>query len=122
MDGCLQAVPYVVMMFVVPMHFLTHEVLLFCTAIWTTNIHDTLQGNTEPAMGAKYHEIHHTDYKHNYGQYSILFDWVFGTLKVPEGSSWGAWESTGGEGKSAGRTKWDKDQPALEGNKPKKTQ
>jgi hypothetical protein len=26
----------------VPMHFLTHEMLLFFTSIWTTNIHDNV--------------------------------------------------------------------------------
>ena len=37
-----QALPYSWTMFYVPMHFLTHEMLLFFTAIWTTNIHDNL--------------------------------------------------------------------------------
>ena len=118
-DGCLQALPYVLMMFVVPMHFLTHEILLFFTAIWSTSIHDTIQLESEPIMGAGYHEIHHTDYKHNYGQFTILFDWIFGTLLTPPGSKWAAWDSTGGESRGAGRTKWDKDRPDLEGLKEK---
>ena len=28
----------------VPMHFLTHELLLFATGVWTTNIHDCIHG------------------------------------------------------------------------------
>ena len=40
----LQALPYCWMLFVVPMHFLTFELLLFATGIWTTNIHDCLDG------------------------------------------------------------------------------
>lgn len=27
------------------------------TAIWATNIHDAVPGNTEPVMGAKYHTV-----------------------------------------------------------------
>ena len=38
----LQAFPYCFTLMYVPMHFLTHELLLFATGIWTTNIHDNL--------------------------------------------------------------------------------
>ena len=41
-DGILQAVPYVWTLFYVPCHALSHEVALFLTAFWTTNIHDCL--------------------------------------------------------------------------------
>lgn len=34
------------------MHFLTHEILLFFTGVWTTNIHDCIHGKTWPIMGA----------------------------------------------------------------------
>lgn len=27
------------------------------TAVWATNIHDAVPGNTEPVMGAKYHTV-----------------------------------------------------------------
>lgn len=37
-----QALPYSWTLFYVPMHFLTHEMLLFFTSIWTTNIHDNI--------------------------------------------------------------------------------
>jgi hypothetical protein len=43
-DGMLQASPYVFALFLVPMHFFTHELLLFMTAVWTTNIHDCIDG------------------------------------------------------------------------------
>ncbi len=62
----------------------------WCPQIWTTNIHDTIVGKTEPVMGSAYHTIHHTTYKHNYGQYLILWDWVFGTLNVPDYKHLGA--------------------------------
>ncbi|KAJ3694435.1 hypothetical protein LUZ60_009915 [Juncus effusus] len=84
LDGILQAVPHVIALFVVPMQFTTHIALLFCEAIWTANIHDCIHGKVWPVMGAGYHTIHHTTYKHNYGHYTICFDWLFNTLRDPE--------------------------------------
>lgn len=83
-DGILQAVPYVWTLFYCPTHLLTHELLLFATGVWTTNIHDNIHGNVWPIMGAKYHTIHHTNYKTNYGHYFIFMDYFFGTLETPE--------------------------------------
>lgn len=34
-------------------------------------------------MGAGYHTIHHTTYKHNYGHYTVWMDWMCGTLRTP---------------------------------------
>ena len=34
-------------------------------------------------MGAGYHAIHHTTYKHNYGQFFVYMDQLFGTLTTP---------------------------------------
>ena len=83
-DGLLQAVPYVWTLFLTPMHYFTHEVLLFLTGVWTANIHDCIHGECEPIMGAAYHTIHHITYKHNYGHYTTLFDRMFGTLERPK--------------------------------------
>jgi Delta7-sterol 5-desaturase len=84
LDGILQAIPYTLALFIVPMHFLTHELLLFATAFWTSNIHDNLHARLLPVMGAGWHTIHHTTYKHNYGHYFVIMDWLFGTLVSPE--------------------------------------
>jgi len=83
-DGILQAIPYSWTLFYCPMHFLTHEIMLFFTGVWTTNIHDCIHGKVWPIMGGGYHAIHHTTYKHNYGHYTIYFDRMFGTLETPE--------------------------------------
>ena len=40
----MQAVPYCWTLLYVPMHFLTVELLLFMTGVWTTNIHDCIHG------------------------------------------------------------------------------
>lgn len=67
-DGLLQASPYVVCLFFVPMHYFTHMFLLFFSGVWSTNIHDAVMFDSEPIMGAKYHTLHHTHYHYNYGQ------------------------------------------------------
>ncbi|XXG65250.1 hypothetical protein AAC387_Pa05g3002 [Persea americana] len=88
LDGILQAAPHVMThkaaLFIVPNHFMTHLVLLFCDGVWRTNIHDCIHGKVWPIMGAGYHSIHHTTYRHNYGHYTIWMDWMFGTLCHPE--------------------------------------
>ncbi|RRT61544.1 hypothetical protein B296_00006343 [Ensete ventricosum] len=84
LDGILQAVPHVIALFLVPTHFMTHMLLLFCEAVWTANIHDCVHGKVWPVMGAGYHTIHHTTYRHNYGHYTVWMDWMFGTLRDPE--------------------------------------
>lgn len=85
-DGILQASPYVVGIFFVPCHYYTHVFLVFFSAVWATNIHDSLWGDTEPFMGSKYHLLHHTHYHYNYGQYLIFCDYFWGTLRMPQRS------------------------------------
>ncbi|XP_019179077.1 PREDICTED: delta(7)-sterol-C5(6)-desaturase-like isoform X2 [Ipomoea nil] len=84
LDGILQAVPHVIALFLVPIHFRTHIALLFMEAVWTANIHDCIDGKIWPVMGAAFHTIHHTTYRHNYGHYTIWMDWMFGTLRDPK--------------------------------------
>ncbi|CAI0450969.1 unnamed protein product [Linum tenue] len=83
-DGILQALPHALALFVIPTHFRTHIALLFLEAVWTANIHDCIHGKLWPVMGAGYHTIHHTTYRHNYGHYTIWMDWMLGTLCEPE--------------------------------------
>jgi lathosterol oxidase len=83
-DGVLQAAPHVFALFFVPAHFRTHTALMFLEVIWTSNIHDCIHGKVWPVMGAGYHTIHHTTYRHNYGHYTVWMDWMFGTLREPE--------------------------------------
>lgn len=73
LDGILQACPYVIALFFVPCHYFTHVSLLFFSGVWATNIHDSVPGDSEPIMGAKYHTIHHTKFNYNYGQVCRTF-------------------------------------------------
>jgi len=42
LDGILQASPYLVGLFVMPVHYYTHIFLLFFSGVWATNIHDAV--------------------------------------------------------------------------------
>jgi lathosterol oxidase len=84
LDGILQAVPYTWTLFYIPQHFMTHELLLFLTAIWTTSIHDCIHVRMDPIMGAGYHKLHHLKYTVNHGHYFWYMDHIFGTLLFPE--------------------------------------
>lgn len=83
-DGILQASPYVFWLLFIPCHYFTHVGMVFLTAVWATYIHDSMYGNVEPIMGNKYHTVHHTHYRYNYGQIFIFCDWYWGTLRVPQ--------------------------------------
>jgi Delta7-sterol 5-desaturase len=85
LDGMLQACPYVVCLFLVPCHYLTHVLMLFFTAVWATYIHDAMDWNVDPIMGSKYHTVHHTHYIYNYGQMLTFCDRFWGTFKMPDG-------------------------------------
>lgn len=85
LDGILQASPYVAMLPFIPVHYLTHIIMLFFTAIWATYIHDAMDWNVGAIMGSKYHTIHHTHYIYNYGQVFVWCDQFFGTFKEPSG-------------------------------------
>jgi Delta7-sterol 5-desaturase len=83
LDGILQASPYEFVMFLLPCHYLSHLLLIFFTAVWATYIHDAMDFNIDPVMGAKYHTVHHTHYIYNYGQCFTFCDRFWGTLRVP---------------------------------------
>ncbi|XP_028057465.1 delta(7)-sterol-C5(6)-desaturase-like [Camellia sinensis] len=83
LDGVLQALPHVIALFLVPMHFKTHIFLVFLELLWTVNIHDCINAKLWPVMGAGYHTVHHITYCHNYGHFTIWMDWMFGTLCYP---------------------------------------
>ncbi|GMI63433.1 DWARF 7, BOULE 1, sterol 1 [Hibiscus trionum] len=82
-DGLLEATPHIITILIVPTHFLTHIGLMLFEAIWAMNIHDCIHGGIWPLMGAGFHTIHHTTYRHNYGHYTVWMDWMLGTLLEP---------------------------------------
>lgn len=84
LDGFQQGVPYLLVLPIVPCHFICSLLLLFLTEIWATYIHNPFDWNLDPFMGSKYHIHHHTHYTCNYGQFFTFCDAIWGTLKVPQ--------------------------------------
>jgi len=82
-DGFLQGVPYQLFVLFFPLHATIHLVTLAAVGLWTINIHDRTTLNIPLVNGAAHHNIHHTTFKSNYGQYLVCWDAFFGTHKDP---------------------------------------
>jgi lathosterol oxidase len=82
LDGLAQAAPYALAALVLPCHASLWESMLFATGVWSSSIHDGSTEGWPGVMGARYHTVHHTHFRCNYGQYTIVCDWLFGTLRV----------------------------------------
>lgn len=84
LDAWSQSWPYWIMPWIMPMHKLTHLILLVAVTVWTTSIHDRITfTDWQIVNGAGHHYVHHRDFKHNYGQYFTWCDRLFGTYKDP---------------------------------------
>lgn len=84
LDAWAQSWPYWFVPYLIPMHKLTHLVLLVAVTVWTTSIHDRITfTDWQIVNGAGHHYVHHRDFKHNYGQYFTWCDRLFGTYKDP---------------------------------------
>jgi lathosterol oxidase len=81
LDGLAQASPYALVALVLPCHLGVWEVLLFLTGVWSSNIHDTVDGGAPGVLGARHHLLHHTHFRCNYGQYLQVMDRVCGTFR-----------------------------------------
>lgn len=84
LDGWLQGLPYHIFTFIAPMHGVIHLVSLMAVSWWTINIHDQVSVGIPGINGAEHHTIHHTTFRSNYGQYTIIWDTFFRTYKDPK--------------------------------------
>ncbi|XP_021760581.1 delta(7)-sterol-C5(6)-desaturase-like [Chenopodium quinoa] len=87
LDGAIQETPYGLILMFMPIHFTTLLALFLVEAVWGIIIHDRSDAKGWPIMGSNYHTIHHTSGHHNYGNYTILMDWLFGTLRHPKSTT-----------------------------------
>lgn len=84
LDAWAQSWPYWFTPYIIPMHKLTHLILLVAVTVWTTSIHDRITfTDWQIVNGAGHHYVHHRDFKYNYGQYFTWCDRLFGTYKDP---------------------------------------
>ncbi|EFH44780.1 hypothetical protein ARALYDRAFT_915873 [Arabidopsis lyrata subsp. lyrata] len=82
-EAVLNALSYTIFLFFVPMHFTTEIVLISLNGIWTFYLHGCLETKMWPFLTSDYHTMHHIMHRYNYGNYTILMDWCFGTLRHP---------------------------------------
>mmetsp|Transcript_17354 Transcript_17354/g.19428 ORF Transcript_17354/g.19428 Transcript_17354/m.19428 type:complete len:283 (-) Transcript_17354:103-951(-) len=93
-DGCMQALPYHIFVFVVPMHKLMYLLLFVLVNFWTISIHDA-NYQVPSCMqwlvnGSAHHTDHHLYFNYNYGQYFTIWDRIGGSFMLPS-----AWQGKG---------------------------
>ncbi|GAB5360928.1 hypothetical protein AAMO2058_000670100 [Amorphochlora amoebiformis] len=86
-DGTLQGVPFVLFQFVVPVPEFLGITAGALVGIWTMYIHVAEPALPWPFMGADYHSIHHIYNWNNFGLFTQLWDWLFGTLRHPDSNT-----------------------------------
>lgn len=91
-DGWVQGLPYHFFGFLFPMHSAVHVASLAVVSMWTINIHDRVTLGIPGVNGAAHHTIHHTTFKSNYGQYTTVWDKLFGTFLDPRKAGAGVTE------------------------------
>ncbi|KAJ2807450.1 c-5 sterol desaturase [Coemansia guatemalensis] len=83
-DGYLQSLPYHLAVFIFPIHEYVYLVLFAFVSVWSVMIHDGEYVANNPVInGAAHHTVHHLYFNYNYGQFTTLFDRVFGTYRKP---------------------------------------
>lgn len=84
LDGYAQSVPYHVFPFIFPLQKFAYIALFTFINIWTVLIHDGEYVAQSPVInGAACHNLHHTKFDYNYGQFTTLFDRLGGTYLKP---------------------------------------
>ncbi|ORX67651.1 C-5 sterol desaturase erg31 [Linderina pennispora] len=83
-DGYLQSLPYHMAVYVFPMHEYVYLMLFAFVNVWSVMIHDGEYVSNNPVVnGAAHHTVHHLYFNYNYGQFTTLFDRVFGSYRKP---------------------------------------
>lgn len=83
-DGWLQSVPYHVFPFLFPLQKFAYLGLFVFVQIWTVFIHDGEYVANNPIInGAACHSLHHLYFRHNFGQYTTLWDRLGGSYRRP---------------------------------------
>jgi lathosterol oxidase len=86
LDAFAQALPYHLFAFLFPIHVGVYAGALMAITFWAFLIHEPplLFPEGWPNL-ASHHAIHHTCNKHNYGQFSTLWDRIAKTYRHPKG-------------------------------------
>ncbi|KAJ1950330.1 c-5 sterol desaturase [Linderina macrospora] len=83
-DGYLQSLPYHLAVYVFPMQEYVYLALFAFVNVWSVMIHDGEYVSNNPVVnGAAHHTVHHLYFNYNYGQFTTLFDRLFGSYRKP---------------------------------------
>jgi len=83
-DGWLQALPYHIFVFIFPFQKLLYIAMFIFVQLWTISIHDGVDANPGGFInGTAHHNLHHSQFVCNYGQFFTFWDIVGGTHKDP---------------------------------------
>ncbi|KAJ2758204.1 c-5 sterol desaturase [Coemansia sp. BCRC 34490] len=83
-DGYLQSLPYHLAVYVFPMHEYVYLALFAFVNVWSVMIHDgEYVASNAVVNGAAHHTVHHLYFNYNYGQFTTLFDRIFGSYRKP---------------------------------------
>ncbi|KAE9978448.1 hypothetical protein EG328_001446 [Venturia inaequalis] len=84
MDGYAQSLPYHIFPFIFPLQKFAYVILFVFINIWTVMIHDGEYVADSPIInGAACHTLHHLYFNYNYGQFTTVFDRIFGSYRKP---------------------------------------
>ena len=84
LDGFAQSLPYHIFPFIFPLQKLAYIALFAFINIWTIMIHDGEYVANSPIInGSACHSIHHLYFRHNFGQFTTLWDRVGGSYRKP---------------------------------------
>ncbi|KAJ1674588.1 c-5 sterol desaturase [Spiromyces aspiralis] len=83
-DGWAQSLPYHIAVYVFPLHKLLYLGLFSFVNVWSIMIHDGEYVSRNPVVnGSAHHTVHHLYFNYNYGQFTTLFDRMFGSYRLP---------------------------------------
>jgi len=88
LDGFSQGLPIFICQLIFPVPALWISILSFIVGLWTMYIHCGVPTLCFPFMGADYHFIHHKYNWYNFGFFTVFWDYMFGTLKHPDHSTY----------------------------------
>eukprot|EP01091_Cochliopodium_minus_P009780 TRINITY_DN2483_c0_g1_i1.p1 TRINITY_DN2483_c0_g1~~TRINITY_DN2483_c0_g1_i1.p1 ORF type:complete len:277 (+),score=31.75 TRINITY_DN2483_c0_g1_i1:44-874(+) len=89
-DGTAQSIPYLIFPWFFPIHKVLYVSLYFFVMLWTIGIHDKISFVRNSVVnGSAHHNLHHTHYSYNYGQFFTLWDRLGGSFRQPK------WDKSG---------------------------
>ena len=108
-DGTSQSVPYLIFPWFFPIQKVLYVCLYVFVMLWTVAIHDKFSFVRNVVVnGSAHHNLHHTHYMYNYGQFFTFWDRVGGSFRQPKWDEKGKIIDDDWEGRELSKSKLDK--------------